>query len=672
VHWITRSRDSAAAVFATVMFISMAGLNPAGGQTVVDVDLLTLAKAHFGYYCDPDEQKLFDDVFRNAEQGEATDRTSASAQPRPPARTVMHEWLEWLCIDSKASARVSSRGIRLAGVQISGTLNLSWAKLSFPLSIYKCEIPGGINMNRAIIRSLSLRGSKISKLDGDGLTVERDILLSDGFTAVGEVWLRGARIGGDLTCQQGHLTNPGEVALTIEDATIGNSVLLSKSDAANNSENIFEAKGRVILDGAVVHGALDCHGGRFDVAFDGAEFLDGVDLSTKSNSALDGREIDVKGSVLLTEGFAANGTVLLRNAMIGKNLDCTRGTFTCPYQAAIDLTFAQIGGEALLGGGFEPTGDVVLRECSIAGELDLVGAKWDTKTTLDLTSARARTLRNTVKNRKPCGSGKASMPNEVKLHGFTFDEFDIDAELTASAQLAWIHLQTATPFKSQPYEQVAKVFRDMGLEEKATDVMVVKNRDHGEHPEGLAERYWYGCWRDWIVGYGYRPWHPFAVSLVLVLIGANIFRSGWESKNLTPNKAEEYEKFIKDRDTSGDYPTFVSLVYSLETFVPLLKLEMGDYWTTNARRDGEYSGWRSFLVQLLFCLCILFLKLIFVLRVFIRKLLPLGRDRSQIREYKFVRPTRGTVLRWYFWFHVVAGWVLTSLWLVGLTGLMKT
>lgn len=650
----------------------MAGRNLADGQTAADVDLLTLAKARFGSYCNPDEQKLFDDLFRNAEQGEPTDRTSASAQARSPANTVMHQWLEWLCIDSKASAKVSTRGIRLVGVQVSGKLDLSWAKLSFPLSIYKCEIPDGINMNRAIIRSLSLRGSKIGKLDGDGLIVERDILLSDGFTSVGEVWLRGARIGGDLTCQQGHLTNPGEVALTIEDATIGNSVLLSKSDEGNNPENIFEAKGRVVLDGAVVNGALDCHGGRFDVAFDGAEFLDGVDLSTKSDSALDAHEIDVKGSVLLAGGFAAKGKVLLRNAMIGKNLDCTGATFTCPYETAIDLTFAQVGGEALLGDGFEPIGDVVLRQCSIAGELDLVGAKWDRRTTLDLTSARARTLRNTVKSTKPCRSRKASLPKEVKLHGFTFDEFDIDAELTASAQLEWIHLQTATPFKSQPYEQVAKVFREMGLEEKATDVMVVKNRDHGEHPEGLAERYWYGRWRDWIVGYGYRPWHPFAVSLVLVLIGANIFQSGWKSKNLTPNKAEEYEQFIKNHDTSDDYPTFVSLVYSLETFVPLLKLEIGDYWTTNARRDEEYSGWHSFLVQSLFCLCILFLGFIFVLRVFIQKLFALGRGRSEVGAYKFARPTRGTVLRWYFWFHVVAGWVLTSLWLVGLTGLMKT
>jgi hypothetical protein len=32
----------------------------------------------------------------------------------------------------------------------------------------------------------------------------------------------------------------------------------------------------------------------------------------------------------------------------------------------------------------------------------------------------------------------------------------------------------------------------------------------------------------------------------------------------------------------------------------------------------------------------------------------------------------GAVLRWYFWIHIIAGWVLTTLWVGGLTGLLKT
>jgi hypothetical protein len=30
------------------------------------------------------------------------------------------------------------------------------------------------------------------------------------------------------------------------------------------------------------------------------------------------------------------------------------------------------------------------------------------------------------------------------------------------------------------------------------------------------------------------------------------------------------------------------------------------------------------------------------------------------------------VLRWYFWLHIVLGWVFTSLWVAGFTGLIRS
>jgi hypothetical protein len=34
--------------------------------------------------------------------------------------------------------------------------------------------------------------------------------------------------------------------------------------------------------------------------------------------------------------------------------------------------------------------------------------------------------------------------------------------------------------------------------------------------------------------------------------------------------------------------------------------------------------------------------------------------------------TTGSLLRYYLWFHIIAGWVLTTLWVGGITGLVKT
>jgi hypothetical protein len=52
----------------------------------------------------------------------------------------------------------------------------------------------------------------------DGLRVERDCNLHDGFVATGELRLRGAHVGGELRCSGAELTQPGfnQVSLYLE------------------------------------------------------------------------------------------------------------------------------------------------------------------------------------------------------------------------------------------------------------------------------------------------------------------------------------------------------------------------------------------------------------------------------------------------------------------------
>lgn len=78
------------------------------------------------------------------------------------------------------------------------------------------------------------------------------------------------------------------------------------------------------------------------------------------------------------------------------------------------------------------------------------------------------------------------------------------------------------------------------------------------------------------------------------------------------------------------YPKFNALVYSLETFVPLLKLGISERWTPNAKCGVTLN---------------------------------LGIAGS---------PTAGSLLRYYLWLHIIAGWVLTTLWVGGLSGFVKT
>jgi hypothetical protein len=192
----------------------------------------------------------------------------------------------------------------------------------------------------------------------------------------------------------------------------------------------------------------------------------------------------------------------------------------------------------------------------------------------------------------------------------------------------------------------------MGLEEDARKVMIAKNEEHRRHlhaPIWGPERPWdwvssvfEWCWYKGlgkIIGYGYHPWNAFVISIFVICIGWFIFEWGYQSNLIIPTGDKAY---VAEKDgtrrlskngtpqISEDYPKFNSFVYSAETFVPLLKLGIGERWVPNANR-GESLG--------------------------------LG----------FVRfPRLGSLLRYYLWFHIIAGWVLTTLWVGGLTGLVKT
>ena len=84
------------------------------------------------------------------------------------------------------------------------------------------------------------------------------------------------------------------------------------------------------------------------------------------------------------------------------------------------------------------------------------------------------------------------------------------------------------------------------------------------------------------------------------------------------------------RRISNDYPKFNALVYSLESFTPLLKLDQSANWTPNANRGAHLPHMASWTV------------------------------------------TTGDLLRIYLWIHIITGWVLTSLWVGALTGLVKS
>jgi hypothetical protein len=128
------------------------------------------------------------------------------------------------------------------------------------------------------------------------------------------------------------------------------------------------------------------------------------------------------------------------------------------------------------------------------------------------------------------------------------------------------------------------------------------------------------------------PWRAFFVSLAVIGIGRWLFRRGYCRGLVTPvGDAEFTVESHGVRPKSDNYPKFNAFVYSLETFVPLVKLGLADHWLPNANR----------------------------------------RTLDSSNKLRFP-PKTGGWLRCYLWFHIIAGWVLSALWVGGITGLVKT
>jgi hypothetical protein len=95
-------------------------------------------------------------------------------------------------------------------------------------------------------------------LDGEGVRVHGDILLSDGFKAVGQINLYGAQIDGGLFCGGGEFSNPsGEATLRLRQANIAGEVDLNNGFMSDGIVDAVNSKvgGDLELDSAIFQSA---------------------------------------------------------------------------------------------------------------------------------------------------------------------------------------------------------------------------------------------------------------------------------------------------------------------------------------------------------------------------------------------------------------------------------
>ncbi len=711
-------------------------------------ELIRLARQEFSQLTDADK-KLFRAVARHEVANFKADvdelNQPESSEQWGSERTLKVDRIVWLLTTSEASKLISFQGLRISGAKIEGELNLKYAQVSVPLIFNTCAFTEPLILQKSKLRELQLKGSYVSgiqaekidvkgsvylsngftavgevnlkgasigvqldcsggvffyelniisiiflllqainsmsgpifyfyvrllrklpktTLNANGATITASVFLRNGFKAVGEVNLRGVSIGGQLNCSGGEFSNQGKIAISADAAKIAADVFL---------RNGFKAEGEVILRGASIGGQLSCIGGEFlneeGVAIDanaakiaadvllsnkfkaeGEVDLHGASIggqldcsegefSNEGEIAINADAATITGDLFLRDKFKAEGEVNLIGASIGGNIYCTGGQFLNQTGNALDAEGAKISGSVFLGGKynnsqFKAKGKMIFLNANIDDRFELSSIESNNFASmkLDLRFAKVNTF--SFKDRQAEKSwSKQIKQGQLFLNGFVYNTINVtNAAIKGNILKKWLQLQikkysdsqSDRGFFLQPYEQLAKVLKTNGHQEAATKVLITKEEDRFKYG-GLS------CWgKIWnrilgvAISHGYRPEKALIYSFIMILVGWGVF-----SRNqglMTETKVNPW--FSEVNPWSSD-DAFNPLFYSIDTFTPVIDLHQQKMWLPDPSRGKD--------------ICLLFFK-----------------------------TRQGDLLRYYFWFQIIAGWVLTSLWVAGFTGLVRS
>ena len=403
-----------------------------------------------------------------------------------------------------------------------------------------------------------------------------------------------------------------------------------------NLRNDFFAEGEVQLLGANIGGTLDCDNGKFN---------------NPGSNAISADGLMTKGNVHLRRGFSAEGAVRLLGAKIGGELSCTGGKFHNTGGNALHADGLTTKSNVHLLNGFSAKGEVRLLGVNIGRNLSCAGGEFYNpggkalnvdggsisgclfwrKTTCEgdvvLAYARVDVLADDPDSWKSC---------KVNLDGFIYNRFSNPMDF--QFRLRWLgNRPDRIKFSPLPYEQAAKALFGMGRASDAREILLKKERlqtKDGKMPwlQRVGRRLW-----NVFAGYGYRLRYTAAWMLGVVVVGTVIFGAADWHSNIVPTHpvvalSDGYKMQVAPdgdmRPTQAalpEYPAFNPLVFSLDVFTPSAVFHQEDSW-------GPRSGggdWKDFDVDILWFLTL-----------------------------------------WY-WLEVAMGWILTSMLLLSITGLLR-
>ena len=510
----------------------------------------------------------------------------ADASQWGPQREIRASLIRWMSVDPDAIREIDPQGIRVLGAKIVGKLDLSGVHVPFAMTLHNCAISEVLELTAVEIPALDLQGSYTGSIHAGWISVSRVLSLN-----------------------KVHSTG----IVNLLDATIG---------------------------------SFNANGAHFKYAAEPGYYW------ASTRTVLNLNDATIKGGVNLNNGFEADGGITLNGARIGANLSCVSGHYFNPGNVAIDAIGTEIAGYFFLmsaesagvsfqgGGPAKVNGSVRFRGTRTSGvivwqaifsgsattphgfiapEMSATVLFWwvdvtlDSGAQLDLTGASIGYLADQERS--------WPAPGNLVIDGLTYSGFQSgQGPADADTRLKWLALQPG--YHPQPYRQLAKVLREAGDEKGAVKVLIAEG-DGRYRQMGLPGRL-LGTFLKYTIGYGHRPLLALFWSLGVVLLGWATVSIGSRAGVMARSWPEH-----KPADATQSHEELHPLLYSLDTFLPVVDLHQEYYWWPDATASGSVS-------------------------VFGRGITVSGR-----------------LLRHYLWLQIIAGWLLTGIFIAGFTGLIR-
>ncbi|MFI6600010.1 hypothetical protein ACIBHX_27530 [Nonomuraea sp. NPDC050536] len=272
---------------------------------------------------------------------------------------------------------------------------------------------------------------------------------------------------------------------------------------------------------------------------------------------LDATTVQVHRHLILGPGLTIEGTTLLNYATVGGQARITETTL-----GPVEMHRARFDTDLFVARPSKCTGRLAMTGAIAAGRVDLelievseLGCEEVQAgvlhlpagvTRLDLDSARVGVLRGVAR----------PYPRQLSINGLTYDAIEPSAR--TGERLEWIRLGSHR-YRSQPYEQLAAMYKRDGHEVDARTVLLAKQRHRRRMLQWRGRLL--GLLQDVTAGYGYRSWWAGLWLAAFLAAGTAYFQ-------LSPPAPLK----------PGEHPDFNAFAYTLDLLLPMVDLGQTPAW----------------------------------------------------------------------------------------------